>query len=241
MSADDGSTGYDSGYDPSADPHGPAVGAEGTELRYRDLPTRFRNAGSLSGLLATIRAYGPLPPLLALFVYGVARGVFEFLSGAYPIANGYFFTAWPAALGIDVLYGLFFGGFTWFLYFGVIGALAGFFSAEKAIDTAVLQTGAYLLLLFVPLLAVGSVLAVTIPSSVAVAPGTGPEARIAVQRAIAGTVQMRVAGFLLAAGWVVVGFLLIPFVAQCYDVSRKASVVSVLPPTLLAMLATVLS
>jgi len=51
---------------------------------------------------------------------------------------------------------------------------------------------------------------------------------------------MRIAGFLLAAGWVVVGFLLIPIVRELYDVDMKASVISVLPVTLIAVVATVL-
>ncbi|MEF8852221.1 MAG: hypothetical protein V5A44_06790 [Haloarculaceae archaeon] len=241
MSADDGSPGYDPGYDASADPHGPDVGNEGTELRYRDLPHRFREAETLSELVATIRAYGWPPVAVSLVVYGVSRGLFEYLSSPFSIANSYVFEAWPAALGINVLFGLFFAGFSWFLYFGVIGAFAGFFAEGTAIDTGVFKTGGYLLLVFVPLLAISGLLAATIPAAVAAGGGGSPRAAIEVQRSLDATVQMRVAGFLLAAGWVVVGFLLIPFVAELYDVSRKASVVSVLPPTLLAVLGTVLA
>jgi len=240
MSADDGSPGYDPGYDSSADPHGPDVGTDGTELTYRRLPREFGAAESLAELVATIRGYGWLPPVVALVGYGLIRGLFEFLSEPYAIANGYFFQAWPAAVLINLFYGLFLGGFSWFLYFGVIGALAGFFAEDTSLDTGIFKAGAYLLLVFVPLLAISSVLAVTIPPSVATVAGEGAPAVADVHRALAVTPQMRVAGFLLAAGWVVVGFLLLPVVSELYDVGRKASVVSVLPVTLVAMIATVL-
>jgi hypothetical protein len=240
MSADDGSPGYDTGYDSSADPHGPDVGLDGERLDYRALPQRFRSAGTLPELVALVRAYGWLPPFAAVVLCGLAAGFFQFLSGPYTIANGYFFTGWPAALLINVFFGFFLTGFFWFLYFGVIGSLTGFFAEDTAIDKGIFQIGGYLLLLFVPALVVGGLLAVTIPPSVVTAGSQTPEARIAVQRALAATVQMQLAGFLLAVAWVVVGFLLIPLVAQLYGVSRKVSVGAVLPVTLLTVVVTLL-
>jgi hypothetical protein len=240
MSADDSSPGYDTGYDPSADPHGPDVGLDGEELSYRALPRRFRSVGTLPELVVLVRAYGWAPPFGAFALCGVVAGLFQFLSGPYAIANGYFFTGWPAALLINLFFGVFLTGFFWFLYFGVIGAITGFFVEDRAFDTGVFQVGGYLLLVFVPPLLLGGLLATTIPPSVVTATGQTPEARIAVQRALAATVQMQLAGFLLAAAWVVVGFLLIPIVAQLYGVSRKVSVGAVLPVTLLTVVTTLL-
>lgn len=239
MSSDD-RPGYDTGYDPAADPHGADVGAEGEELSYRALPRRFRSAETFGELVATVRAYGWLPPMGALAVCGVVAGLFQYVSGPYTIANGYFFRGWPAALLINVVFGLALAGFFWFLYFGVVGALAGFFTDDTAMETGVFQTGGYLLLVFVPPLLAGTLLAATIPRSVATGTGGSPEAMIAVQRALAATVQMQVTSVLLAAGWVVVGFLLIPLVAQFYGITRKRSVAAVLPVTVLAVVATVL-
>ncbi|SFR96777.1 hypothetical protein SAMN05216559_1706 [Halomicrobium zhouii] len=240
MSADDGSPRYDTGYDPSADPHGPDVGVGGTKLTYRRLPSQFRGAESVTELVATIRAYGWLPPVLALVTYGVARGVFEFTAETYAIANGYFFEAWPAAVLINVVFGLFLGGFSWFLYFGVVGVFAGFFTEETSIDTGIFKAGAYLLLVFVPLLAISAVVATTIPSSVVTLTGEGAPAVADAHRALAATPQMRAVGVLIAAGWVAVGFLLLPIVRELYGIDRKAAVVSVLPVTLVAVVATVL-
>ncbi len=240
MSSNDGPTGYDTGYDSSADPHGADVGTEGEELSYRALPRQFRSAGTLAKLVATVRAYGWVPPLAALVFCGLVAGLFQFLTGPYTIANGYFFRGWPAALLINVFFGVALTGFFWFLYFGVIGAIVGLFTEDTAMDTGVFQTGGYLLLVFVPALLAGGLLATTIPASVTTVSGQSPEARIAVQRALAATVQMQLAGVLLAAAWVVVGFLFIPLVAQLYGVSRKVSVIAVLPVTLLAVVTTVL-
>jgi hypothetical protein len=240
MSADDGSPGYDPVTDPGSDPHGADVGSEGTELSYRALPKRFREAETIDELVATVRAYGWLPPFAAVALCGFAAGLFQFLTGPYSIANGYFFRGWPAAVLINVLFGFFLTGFFWFLYFGVIGAVTGFFAEDRAMDTGVFKLGGYLLLLFVPPLLVGGLLATTIPASVATPGGQGPEAAIAVQRALSATIQLQVAGALLAATWVAVGFLLIPLVAQLYGVSRKQSVVAVLPVTLLTVVTTVL-
>ncbi|MCU4802479.1 hypothetical protein OB920_19120 [Halobacteria archaeon HArc-gm2] len=240
MSADDSSPGYDTGYDPSADPHGPDVGVGGRELTYRRLPTEFRDAESVAELVATIRAYGWLPPALALVTYGVTRGVFEFTSETYAIANGYFFEAWPAAVLINLVFGLFLGGFSWFLYFGIVGVFAGFFTEDTSIDTGVFKAGAYLLLVFVPLLVISGVIATTIPASVVTLSGEGAPAVADAHRALAATTQMRVVGVLIAAGWGAVGFLLLPIVRELYGIDRKAAVVSVLPATLVAVVATVL-
>jgi|AntDeeMinimDraft_4_1070355.scaffolds.fasta_scaffold02023_1 hypothetical protein len=240
MSADDGSPGYDTGYDPSADPHGPDVGVGGSKRTYRRLPGEFRDAESVTELVATIRAYGWLPPALALVAYGVTRGGFEFVSETYAIANGYFFEAWPAAVVINVFFGLFLGAFSWFLYFGVVGVFAGFFTEETSLDTGIFKAGAYLFLVFVPLLVISAIVAATIPSSVVTLAGEGAPAVADAHRALAATTQMRAVGVLLAAGWVVVGFLLLPIVRELYGIDRKASVVSVLPATLVAVVATVL-
>lgn len=240
MSADDGSPGYDTEYDPTADPHASEIGVGSERLAYRQLPRRLREARNVAELVETVRRYGVPPAAVALLLYGVARGVFEFLSEPFAISRGYVFTGWPGALAINLIYGLALAGFTCFLYFGVIGALAGFLSDEKAFDVDIFKAGAHLLLLFVPLLAVSGVIATTIPPSVAAVAGDGAPAVAEVHRAVAGTVQMRAVGVILAAGWIAVGFLLLPIVRELYDIDRKASVLAVLPVTLIAVVATVL-
>lgn len=240
MSPDQSAPGYDTDYDPAADPHAPGLGDGAPTPRYRDLPAALTGAQTVSSLVDVIRLYGWVPPLLIAAVHGTVRGLFEHASEPFALSQGYVFEGWPAAFGINIVYGTFLTGFIWFLYFGVIGSFAGFFSDEAAIETDVFKVGGYLLAVFVPLLTVSSLLAATIPSSVASVASDRPAAVIEAHRAIDATLQMRVASALLAFGWIVVGFLMLPIVSELYDVDTKASVISVLPVTLVAVVATVL-
>lgn len=240
MNDDDGSPGYDTDYDPTADPHAPDIGGDAERPRYRELPQRLTSAENVTALVETMRLYGWLPPFLALLVQGGVRGVFEYLSEPFAVAHGYVFEGWLIALAINLAYGVFISGFLLFLYFGVIGAFAGLLSDTKDMETAIFKVGGYLLLIFVPLLAVSAAIAFTIPPSVAaVSSQSAPEFAEA-HRSVAATLQMRVVGFVLAAGWIVIGFLMLPVVSELYDIGRKGSVASVLPVTLVAVIGTVL-
>lgn len=229
--------GYDPEMDRDADPHGPGVGA--ADQTYRQLARELTSARSVRELVGTIKRYGWAPPFLGLILYGFMRGVFEHLMEPFAMSQGYDFAGWQLALGINVLYGLFFAGFTWFLYFGVIGAIAGFFSEERDMDTTVFKVGGYLSVLFVPVLAVASLVVLTIPApETAVSGATSTQAIAEMHRAVANTLQMRIVGTLMAAVWIVIGFLMLPVIGELYDVDMKESVFSVLPVTLIAVVAT---
>lgn len=231
--------GYDPEMDRDADPHGSAVGADVSDQTYRQLARELTSAGSVRELVGTIKRYGWAAPLLGLVLYGFTRGVFEHLSEPFAMSQGYVFTGWQLALAINLFYGLFFVGFTWFLYFGVIGAIAGFFSEETAMDTAVFKVGGYLSVLFVPVLAVASLIVLTIPAPETVVAGAESTQAVAeTHRAVANTLQMRIVDTLMAGVWILVGFLMLPVIGELYDVDMKESVFSVLPVTLIAVVAT---
>lgn len=238
MSSDDSPEyGYDPDVRRDADPH--AVGADVPEQSYRQLARELTSAGSVRDLTDTIKRYGWLPPFLGLLLHGVARGAFEFLSEPFAMSEGYVFTGWQLALLINVVYGAFLVGFSWFMYFGVIGAIAGFFSDETSMETDVLKVGGYLTVLFVPLMAIASLLALSTPAPETVVAGAESTARVAeTHRAVDNSLQMRIVDVILAGGWIVVGFLMLPVVGDLYDVDRKESVLSVLPVTLVAVVAT---
>lgn len=229
--------GYDPEMDRDADPHGPAVGA--ADQTYRQLARELTSARSVRELVGTIRRYGWAAPLFGLCLYGLSRGVFEHLSEPFAMSMGYIFTGWELALAINLFYGFFFVGFTWFLYFGVIGAIAGFFSDVTTMDTAVFKAGGYLSVLFVPVLTVASLIVLTIPAPESVVAGAeSTEAVAETHRAVAETFQMRVVDTLMAGAWIVVGFLMLPVIGELYDIDMRESVFSVLPVTLIAVVAT---
>ncbi|WP_227378697.1 hypothetical protein [Haladaptatus halobius] len=240
MSRDDTpESGYNMDVDSNADPHAPGIGVDATARTWRRLGRELTNARSISGLVGTVERYGWIPPLLGLLLSGVARGIFEHLSEPFAMSQGYVFSGWQLALGINLFYGFFFVAFSWFLYFGVIGAFAGYFSEETKMETTVFKVGGYLMVLFVPLVAVGSALALTIPAPEPVVAGAAPATAVArTHEVVADTHQMRIVGTMMASGWILVGFLMLPIVSELYDVDNRASVLSVLPATLVAVTAT---
>lgn len=240
MDADDPpERGYDPQMDRTADPHGPGIGADATEQSYRLLLTELTSARTIRDLVGTMRRYGWIPPLVGLLCYGLVRGLFAYASEPFAMSEGYIFTGWPIALVINLVYGVFFAGFTWFLYFGVIGSLAGFFSETVKMETTMFKAGGYFSVFFVPVMLVASGLALTIPAPESVVAGAEPTtAVIETHEAVAVTTQMQVADVLIAGTWIVVGFLMLPVVEELYEISRKASVLSVLPVTLVAVVAT---
>ncbi|WP_254274587.1 hypothetical protein [Haloarcula marina] len=239
MDSDDSNTGYDPQMDRTAEPHNEAIGVGVPEQSYRQLVRELANARSMQDLVGTMKRYGWLPPIVGLLLYGFTRGIFEHLTEPFAMSQGYIFTGWQLALGINLLFGVFIVGFTWFLYFGVAGSIAGFFSDKTNMDSTVFKAGGYLSVLFVPVLVISWFLALTIPAPEAVVAGVEPTADvIETHRVVANSPQMRIVDLLLSATWIVVGFLLLPIISELYDINRKQSVISVLPVTLLAVIGT---
>ncbi|WP_227356425.1 hypothetical protein [Haladaptatus salinisoli] len=239
MSADDTPQyGYDTDVDSNSDPRATG-GGDATRRPWRRLAAELTSARSVSDLVGTVERYGWIPPLFGLLLSGVARGVFEHLAEPFAMSHGYVFSGWQLALGINLCYGFFFVAFSWFLYFGVIGSFAGYFSEVTKMETTIFSVGGYLMVLFVPAVAVGSALVLTIPAPEPVVAGAAPAPAVArTHEAVANTLQMRIVGAMMAGGWVLVGFLMLPVVSELYDVDGRASVLSVLPATLVAVTAT---
>lgn len=233
------SEGYDTDFDSDADIHNPDREGETSSGSFRELGHKLAHAQDVADLVATIRQYGWTVPIVGLLFYGIFQGVFEYLTEPFAMSQQYVFIGWELALAINLVYGFFVGVLSWFLYFGVIGSISGFFSSETKMETAIFKIGGYLMLLFVPILVVASVLAVTIsPPDVAIA-GVDPVEDVArTHEQVADTPQMWIINVLQAIGWVVIGFLMIPVVSELYEIDTKGSVLSVLPVTLIAVIAT---
>ncbi|WP_416841750.1 hypothetical protein [Haloferax sp. DFSO52] len=240
MGSDDSPNfGYDPQMDHTADPHNETFGSGVPDQSYRQLIRELATARNMDDLVGTMKRYGWLPPITGVLLYGIVQGVFEHLTEPFAMSQGYVFTGWKLALGINILFGLFVVAFTWFLYFGVIGSIAGFFSEKTNMDTTVFKAGGYLSVSFVPVLIVSCFLALTIPAPETVVAGVEPtEAVIETHRAVANSPQMQIVDLLLSATWIVVGFLFLPIISKLYDINRKQSVMSVLPVTLLAVIGT---
>lgn len=240
MTPDDSpGTGYDPGVDRGADPHGPGVGADAVERTWRQLAHELTHAESVRGLVGTVERYGWAPPLLGIALHGAVRGVFEHVVDPYAMAQGYTFPLWELALAINLFRGLFLVAFSWFMYFGVVGSLAGVLSDEKAMDTAVFKVGGYFTVVFVPVFLVAIPVVTTIP-----APETGGASvdqltRVTESyRAVYNSPQMQLVGVLKAVAWLLTGFLMLPVVEELFDVSKKESVGAVLPVTVAAVVST---
>lgn len=215
--------------------------ADVPEAGVGELLYRLRTAGSVGEVADTIDLHGWSVPLAVLGLVGFVRGVFEYLTDPFVIAEGYVFPGWPAAFVINVVYGVFVVAFAWFLFFGLIGSFAGYFSAVRAMDTAVLKVGAYLSALFVPVFVVGSALALTLSVPDAVTVLEDPDAVGSITTGtgyVRGTAQMRAVAVLKGVAWIVAGFLSLPVVSYRYELDRGRSVASVLPVTLAAVVAT---
>ena len=235
MTSDDVSEhGYDSEGGPTAVPHDPT--ADDAERSWGRLASELTNARNVGDLIRTVGRYGWAPPLVCLLLYGGAQGVFEHLSEPFAMSQGYVFAGWQLALIINLLYGLSLVTLSWFLYFGVVGSIAGYLSETTSMETTVFKIGGYLVLLFVPLLAVGAGLVLTIPAPDPIVAGVDPTTDvIETHQAVANSTQMRIVDTLMSIGWIVVGFIMLPVVSELYDISAKASVLAVLPVTLIAV------
>lgn len=199
-------------------------------------------AGSVESAIATIRRYGWLPVVAGLLVHAVARGLFEYASDPFIIADGYIFDGWPVALSITMVEGFFLVLFAWFLYFGAVGAVAGFISSERIMAPEIFKIGGYLTVLFVPAFLVGSALiaTVTLPETI-VSASSERAGEAEFQReaytAMYDTWQMQLLQLFKAAVWVFIGFLLLPVVSTLYSIDEKGSVAAVLPVTLVTVVA----
>lgn len=58
------------------------------------------------GVLVFVRNQRLLVPVVALFVLGVVRGSFGYVTDPYVMASGYLFPGWPIALAADIVYGI---------------------------------------------------------------------------------------------------------------------------------------
>lgn len=240
MTPDDSTgTGYDPGVDRNADPHGPEVGADAVERTWRQLGHELTHAESVRSLVGTVERYGWAPPLLGIALHGTVRGVFEHLVDPYAISHGYTFPLWELALSINVFRGLFLVAFSWFMYFGIVGSLAGLLSDEKAMDTAVFKVGGYFTVLFVPVFLLAIPVVLTIPAPETGGAGVDQLTRVRTSyQSIYNSPQMQVVGVLKAVAWTVTGFLMLPVVEELFDLTKKESVVAVLPVTVAAVVST---
>lgn len=212
--------------------------------RVAELVHRLRTAEDLETLTTAVADYGWSVPLALIAVLGVVSGVFEYLTNPYVVAEGYVFPGWIAPLFVNLVYGVALTGFAWFLFFGVIGSFAGYLSDVRKMDTAVFKIGSYFLLVLVPVLLVGWLLALTltVPESATfptevTREGVNP-GDVTAYSVLHDTVQLHVVRVLRAAAWVVIGFLMLPVVEHRFELSRKESVLAVLPVTLVAVFAT---
>lgn len=200
---------------------------------------KLLQSNDLEGMIREIRRYGWLPALFGLVLHSLARGAFEYLSEPFIIVEGYVFPGWPAALVINVFFGSFVVLFSWFLYFGLVGVIAGFLSKEHDMVADVFKVGGYLTVLFVPVFLVGSVLIATVSAPAGVDAGAivdngdgTVEFATTAYSFVYDTPQMHAVRVLKATVWIITGFLLLPVVQQLYEIDEKRSVVSVLPVTL---------
>ena len=195
----------------------------------------LRDVRDVSGFIDTATTYGWAPVVLALALHGTVRGVFEHLTDPFIIASGYWFPGWQFALLVNIVYGTAIVVFGWFLFFGLVASIGGYLSSVRHMDVGMFKIGAYLSLVFIPVFVIGSIISLTLTVPEALVVGTADEtAHTYVRR----TLQLQLVAFLRGLTWIVIGFVLLPIVADRYALDRKASVVAVLPPTMGAILAT---
>lgn len=208
---------------------------DGEGRGWRTLGPELRSIESIKDFVRTVTVYGWGPPLVALVIHGAVRGVFEHLTDPFIISAGYWFVGWQFALFVNFVYGTAIVVFSWFLYFGLVGSLAGYLSSERHMDVGIFKVGAYLSLLFVPVFLVGWIIALTLSVPEGVTVGT---TQAAAQSYVRDTLQLRVVAFLKGLTWILIGLVLLPIVSDRYSLGRKGSVLAVLPPTMAAILAT---
>ncbi|TYT63355.1 hypothetical protein [Natrialba swarupiae] len=200
---------------------------------------KLLGANDIDGVIAVVRRYGWFPALCGLAVHSLARGAFEYVSEPFVVAEGYVFPAWPAALVVNLLFGAFVVVFSWFLYFGLIGVVAGTLSDDHVMETDVFKIGGYLLTLFAPVFFLATILMATVGAPDGLhtegVSGNGAEAAEFAMTSysfVYDTPQMHAVRTLKAIAWIVVGFLMLPVVGRLYEIDEKRSVLSVLPVTL---------
>ncbi|MFC6906609.1 hypothetical protein [Halalkalicoccus tibetensis] len=192
----------------------------------------------IEGMIGVVRRYGWLPALTGLALHALARGAFEYLSEPFVVAEGYLFPGWPAALLINFLFGAFVVAFSWFVYFGLIGVIAGYLSEDHVMELDTFKIGGYLTVLFVPVFVIGSVLISTVAvpdgaaAQAATQDGDAAEFALSAYSFVYDTPQMHAVRALKAGAWVLTGFLMLPVVQRLYEIDEKRSVASVLPVTL---------
>ncbi|NGM69999.1 hypothetical protein G6M89_13435 [Natronolimnobius sp. AArcel1] len=196
------------------------------------------DADDISAMISVIRQYGWLPALFGVALHALTRGVFEYLSDPTVIAEGYVFAWWPLAFVVSLFFGTFVVMFSWFVYFGLIGVIAGFFSSKHDLALDTFKFGGYLTAIFAPVFLIGSVIILTVSApaeSAAVTTESGDEFTEFATTAysyVHDTPQMHAVQILKAGAWIVTGFLMLPIVQQLYEIDEKRSVASVLPVTL---------
>lgn len=191
-------------------------------------------------MIGVVRRYGWLPALFGFALHALARGVFEYVSDPDIIRVDYVFEGWPIAFGINLFFGASVVLFSWFLYFGLIGSIAGFFSDTIDMTTDVFKFGGYLTALFAPvfLVAVALMTTITVPEGTAAGIETteaAAEFAMRANSAVYDTPQMHVVRVLKAFVWILTGFLMLPVIQHLFDIDEKQSVLSVLPVTLVGV------
>ncbi|AEH38394.1 hypothetical protein [Halopiger xanaduensis] len=199
-------------------------------------------ANDIGEMIDVVGRYGWLPALVGLALHALARGAFEYLSEPYIVVEGYVFPGWPIALGVNLVFGAAVVAFSWFLYFGLVGAIAGYFSDKHDLAVETFKFGGYLSVLFAPVFLLGAavIVTITVPEGATAAMGaqTGEEAvefALSAHSFVYDMPQMHAVRVLKALTWIVTGFLLLPVVQQLYEIGEKQSVLSVLPVTLLGV------
>lgn len=192
-------------------------------------------------MIGVVRRYGWLPALFGFALHALSRGAFEYVSDPDIIRAGYVFEGWPVALGINLFFGASVVLFSWFLYFGLVGSIAGFFSETTDMTVDVFKFGGYLTVLFAPVFLVAALLltTVTVPEGTPASfESTEAAAEFAMRAnsAVYDTPQMHAVRVLKALVWVLTGFLMLPVVQHLFDIDEKQSVLSVLPVTLVGVL-----
>lgn len=219
----------------------PTPTSDEQEAGFDELIGKLRDAESIEEYTAVIALHGWTVPLVLLGIIGIVRGIFEYFADPFVISEGYRFVGWPLALFANLVYGYFIVLFAWFMFFGVIGAFAGYLSDAREMDAAMFKVGSYLSTLFVPVFLLGAliILTVSVPEGVTAVDAHQDDPSTALgAEYVHDTIQYHVISIFRAIAWAIIGFLMLPIVEQRYELNRRRSVLAVLPTTLAAIFAT---
>ncbi|WP_136689814.1 hypothetical protein [Halorhabdus amylolytica] len=202
----------------------------------------LRRAQTIDDVTSVILDYGWAGPMLGLLLHILVRTILIYVMEPIVIISGYLFDGAAVTMIVVFVYTSSFVLLAVFLYFGGVGAIAGFLSDERQYSPAVFKLGGYVSVLFIPLFLIGIVLALTVSGEPYPLPSepTANATTIATElaqyrREILTTPQMYAIRVLRMVGWAVIGFLILPIVGRLYELDRKRSVLSVLPPTMAAL------